>query len=403
MRTSLLPLLILGAGLGAPCEASKSSNPLSPSVAGPIAGVNITAPQPVSPASNSEIAITDQPVTLTVRNASTNGVRPLSYIFEVASDAQFVQKVYSKASVPAGDGQTSNRLSDVLAAAGTYYWRARAEDGANTGSYTNSVAFTIYVPVVIQPPTPVQPINGATRQQSGRPSSSRTRPGAVQPAPSFTSSTLPRTPDSHSTSITWTFPEQQGSDVDDHREGLAARQGVVLAGSRRGLQEPGGLVPAFWRSARRSAEDRRRAPRRPRVLPGPAPASDMINLGAAVLHNSPTDLANWSITTALQTVDIQPQGVLVEFSKKDGRRSVARRQAAQDGPGRCRSHARDVPEHRWPVALLGHHRVLARSRLRWRTARRIRQELVLRSDPMGSDEWSSAGRRRDDRVLRVRW
>ena len=166
MRTSLLPLLIIGACLGSACEASKSSNPLSPSVAGPIAGVNITAPQPVSPASNSEIAITDQPVTLTVRNASTNGVRPLSYVFEVASDAQFAQKVYSKASVPAGDGQTSNRLSDVLAAAGTYYWRARAEDGANTGSYTNSVAFTIYVPVVIQAAYACSADQRGARQQS---------------------------------------------------------------------------------------------------------------------------------------------------------------------------------------------------------------------------------------------
>ena len=32
------------------CEAQKSSNPLSPSVAGPIPGVNITAPKLVEPA-----------------------------------------------------------------------------------------------------------------------------------------------------------------------------------------------------------------------------------------------------------------------------------------------------------------------------------------------------------------
>ena len=33
------------------CEAQKSSNPLSPSVAGPIAGVSITAPQLIEPPS----------------------------------------------------------------------------------------------------------------------------------------------------------------------------------------------------------------------------------------------------------------------------------------------------------------------------------------------------------------
>ena len=43
---ALLPLL------AAACETSKSANPLSPSVAGPIPGVEITAPKPLSPQAN---------------------------------------------------------------------------------------------------------------------------------------------------------------------------------------------------------------------------------------------------------------------------------------------------------------------------------------------------------------
>ena len=66
----------------------------------------------------------------------------------------------------------------------------------------------------------------------------------------------------------------------------------------------------------RGGPPRRRRPRRPtRARPRQRTWS---TCRAAVLHNSPTDLANWPITTALQTVDIRPQGVLVEFSKKDG-------------------------------------------------------------------------------------
>ncbi|MBI4485647.1 MAG: hypothetical protein HY655_06510, partial [Acidobacteria bacterium] len=53
------------------CEASKSSNPLSPSVAGPIPGVEISAPKILEPISGTKIAIDKQPVTLLIENASS--------------------------------------------------------------------------------------------------------------------------------------------------------------------------------------------------------------------------------------------------------------------------------------------------------------------------------------------
>src|SRR6185312_17233155 len=86
------------------CQATKSSNPLSPSVAGPIPGVNITAPKPLDPAAGSKIAVDKQPLTLMIQNASTSGVRPLSYVFEVATDAGFTNKVFSRDSITPGDG-----------------------------------------------------------------------------------------------------------------------------------------------------------------------------------------------------------------------------------------------------------------------------------------------------------
>ena len=76
------------------CAAEKSSNPLSPSVAGPIPGVAITTPTPMQPSNGSQIAVDQQPVTLAVNNASTSGVRPLSYVFEVATDVNFANKVF---------------------------------------------------------------------------------------------------------------------------------------------------------------------------------------------------------------------------------------------------------------------------------------------------------------------
>ena len=68
------------------CESSKSANPLSPTVAGPIPGVNITAPKPLEPGQGWQVQADKQPITLLLENASSNGVRPLSYLFEIASD-----------------------------------------------------------------------------------------------------------------------------------------------------------------------------------------------------------------------------------------------------------------------------------------------------------------------------
>ena len=63
--------------------------------------------------------------------------------------------------MPQGDaGRTSFRLPDALLAGQTYYWRARAEDGANTGSYSTPVSFVIEAPVVLGAPVLVSPVNG---------------------------------------------------------------------------------------------------------------------------------------------------------------------------------------------------------------------------------------------------
>src|ERR1051325_6138470 len=149
-------------GAGACVGANKSSNPLSPTVSGPIPGVTISAPAPMSPDNGARIAVDQQPVTLTVQNASTSGVRPLSYLVEVAVDAGFTNKVFSRDGIsPADGGRTSLQLPAPLAAERSYYWRARAQDGANTGDYSSARTFSVFTPIVIGKPTPVSPINAA--------------------------------------------------------------------------------------------------------------------------------------------------------------------------------------------------------------------------------------------------
>jgi hypothetical protein len=151
----LLPLLLLGAG----CTAEKSSNPLTPTVAGPIPGVTITAPSNAEPGSGSRVAVDRQPITLVVGNAVSNGPRPLNYLFEIATDVEFTNKVFGREGIEPGDGRTSLRLPDPLTTGRTYYWRSRAQDGANTGPYSSTTNFAVFTPIVIDRPGPLAPTN----------------------------------------------------------------------------------------------------------------------------------------------------------------------------------------------------------------------------------------------------
>ena len=153
----LSPFLLAVAG----CEATKSANPLSPAVAGPIPGVTITPPMPVEPKAV-KVPVDRQPVTLVVDNAVTNGQRPLSYLFEVATDAGFTNPVWSRTGVTPGEGRTSMRLPDALATGRSYYWRARADDGANASPYSPAANFDVFTPIVIEPPRLVSPDHNAT-------------------------------------------------------------------------------------------------------------------------------------------------------------------------------------------------------------------------------------------------
>lgn len=140
------------------CEAAKSSNPTAPSVAGPIPGVNITAPRPLEPYAGSTLTFTGEPQTLLIENAGTSGARSLWLQLEVGTDEAFQQIVHQADQIALGpNGRTEYRLPAPLGAGYTYYWRSRAADGANTGPYSSASSFTVVPPVVIDAPVAVSP------------------------------------------------------------------------------------------------------------------------------------------------------------------------------------------------------------------------------------------------------
>lgn len=160
-RKNMTPAALLSAALLCTlvaCEAKKSENPLSPSVAGPIAGVSITAPVLLEPAQGFKYKESQQPIKLVIQNGTSNGVRPVTYTFEVATDGEFNTKVFARAGVAPGEGKTSVQV-DRLDVGRAYYWRARADDGANTSAYA-SAQFEVLPKPELSVPALWTPVNG---------------------------------------------------------------------------------------------------------------------------------------------------------------------------------------------------------------------------------------------------
>lgn len=301
--------LLLFAG----CEARKSSNPLSPTVAGPIPGVDITAPKILEPQTGDRIPVDKQPITLLIENASTNGVRPLWYDFDIATDAGFTTKVFTREKISPGDaGRTSLRLPDALATGRTYFWRARAADGANSGTFTSS-RFDVYTPIVIQPPGLVAP--GANSTVATLKPDLRVN-NAVRSGPVG--------------AISYLFEIASDASFVNRVASIATAEasGQTAASPTANLQystvyywhvrafDPATNGP--WSEIRAfvTPENVPIPPTTP-VPTGPV-AGDAFNLGAAVIHSSPAAVASWPVTTSITSLSVRGDGVAVEFSKKSG-------------------------------------------------------------------------------------
>ncbi|MEO7133377.1 MAG: hypothetical protein ABI024_04075 [Vicinamibacterales bacterium] len=127
-------------------------------MAGPIPGVNITAPRPLEPFAGSTITFNGEAQTLLIENAGSSGPRSLWLQLEVGTDAGFRQIVHQADQIAlGGNGRTSYRLPAPLGAGYTYYWRTRAADGANTGPYSDVASFAVIPPVVVNSPVAAAP------------------------------------------------------------------------------------------------------------------------------------------------------------------------------------------------------------------------------------------------------
>jgi hypothetical protein len=168
---SAFALLIFAAA----CEKASPSKPSDltadgsgGSVTDASSGITITTPTLVSPTVNQVFKFSEQPLTLTVKNAAQTGSAAVTYTFEVATDAAFANKVYSREGIAEGNGQTSLTI-DTLAGPGakSYFWRARASSANVTGLFTSGRGFGVGPQVVIGAPSLASPAAGATLGDKG--------------------------------------------------------------------------------------------------------------------------------------------------------------------------------------------------------------------------------------------
>ncbi|HEX7140337.1 MAG TPA: hypothetical protein VF219_20975 [Vicinamibacterales bacterium] len=312
----VLSSLTLAAMFVSGCEVTKSSNPLSPTVQGPIPGVNITAPQPVQPSGGQKIPVDQQPITLTVQNATTNGVRPLSYVFQIATDANFATIVFTKDKVaPGANGQTTLKLPDSLATDKTYYWRALAQDGANTGTYTAASSFAIYTPIVINAPALVAPAANAT-VDGIRPKFTFTNVTRSGPIGALTYLIEVFTDAQLTNRIAgWNVPEQPSqitAQIPVDLKYQSVYYWHVIAYVPNVAVGPWSPTYGFTTPAEPVA------PPPPSGGPAGPVGPDAFNLAAASIHSSPAGVASWPVTTTITSLAVRPDGIAVEFSKKSG-------------------------------------------------------------------------------------
>jgi hypothetical protein len=274
----------------------------------------------MNPTGGTKVLTDQQPVTLIVENASTNGVRPLSYVFEVATDAAFTSTVFTREGVAPGEGSsTSLRLPDPLAPERGYFWRARAQDGANTGPFSGAANFSVVTPIVIGQPVPVFPGPNAilTTLRPKVVFNNAPRSGPVGP---ITYLIEGATTDSFANKVGFTVAEQPNQTSVDVPQDLAYSTYYFwhVRASDPTTTGPWSATLAFLTPAPPPPPPP--IPTAPTPPTGPIPGGtappDAIDLSQAIVHNSPGDVARWAATSTLTRLDLMPSGVHVESTKQ---------------------------------------------------------------------------------------
>jgi len=278
--------------------SDSTSSAQNSSVTDSVTGITLTTPQQQTPADSAKLKFADQPLTLTVKNAVSTGTSPLTYTFQVATDAAFASVVYSRDGVAEGAGSTSLKI-DKLAGSKDYFWRVRASSGSTNGLLSRPRTFNMGPEVVIQAPSLFNPQNNGNSNGS---------------SPTLTTNNASHT--GPVTAITYKFDVSDSSSFTNLvYSGTAAEQG----GGQTSLTLPSSVkltanATYFWRVQATDAAS------------GVSSAYSSVftfkfvpfDMRNAIIHSSPPDLGYWDVTAHITSVHFTGGSFDVDFDRRDG-------------------------------------------------------------------------------------
>jgi hypothetical protein len=259
-------------------------------------GITLTTPQPLTPTNGQKLKYSDQPLTLAVKNGVTTGSTPLTYSFQVASDGAFATIVYSKDGVAEGSGGQTSLKIDSLPGSTDYFWRVRVNAGAAVGLYSPGRTFNVGPQIVIQAPALASPSQNGTLNGTANliaVNAAKTGPAGQLFYRFEVSDTA-----SFANLVFVTTVAEQGS-------GQTSVQMTAKLTTN---------ATYFWRVQVSDPTNSVSGPYSSvfsfKYIP--------FDMTQAIIRASPADLGYWPETAKITLVNLAPDGIVVDFDKRDG-------------------------------------------------------------------------------------
>src|SRR5262249_35804919 len=114
------------------------------------------------PANGVTYNFNQQPITLTIANVVRTGSETVTYSVEVARDAGFSNKVFTRDGIAENPSGTTSVTLDPLTGNSNYYWRWKATVSGIAGEPSSSQSFFLKPNILLNAPQLVSPASGSS-------------------------------------------------------------------------------------------------------------------------------------------------------------------------------------------------------------------------------------------------
>jgi hypothetical protein len=280
-----LTAAMVGVALSVACT---SPSPNAPSV-------SFVTPTAQTPSNNAIFNYADQPLSLKILNTAKTGPATTTYSVEVASDAGFSHKTFTKDSIAEDPSGATAFSIAVLGGNTTYFWHSRAVVSGVAGVFSATQTFFIRPQITIQPPGAFAPSNGSS---------------AVGARPAFTANDA-----ATSGPVSTLFYNFQVANASSFAAGSIVATGIIQEQPNQTSFTPSADLGAgtyFWRVQAQDLTNN---------ISSPFSSVSTFNLlpfdmrQASILDN-PANEAIWPVTTSITSIVFTPISFEVDFDKR---------------------------------------------------------------------------------------